>query len=54
MAFFTELKRRNVFKVVAAYLALGWVVVQATATLAPALNLPASVLPLVTWIGVSS
>jgi TolB-like protein len=52
MPFLTELKRRNVFKVAGAYLALGWVVVQATATLAPALNLPASVLPLVTWIGV--
>jgi TolB-like protein/Tfp pilus assembly protein PilF len=52
MSFLTELKRRNVFKVAGAYLALGWVVVQATATLAPALNLPESVLPLVTWIGV--
>ncbi|MDH4165741.1 MAG: tetratricopeptide repeat protein [Gammaproteobacteria bacterium] len=52
MPFLTELKRRNVFKVAGAYLALGWVVVQATATLAPALNLPESALPLVTWIGV--
>jgi TolB-like protein/lipoprotein NlpI len=52
MSFFTELKRRNVFKVAGAHLALGWVVVQATETLAPALNLPESVLPLVTWIGV--
>ena len=52
MSFLTELKRRNVFKVAAAYLALGWVVVQATATLAPALSLPESALPLVTWIGV--
>jgi TolB-like protein len=52
MPFLAELKRRNVVKVAGAYLALGWVVVQATATLAPALNLPESVLPLVTWIGV--
>jgi hypothetical protein len=35
MSFLAELKRRNVFRVAAAYLALGWVVVQATATLAP-------------------
>ncbi len=52
MSFITELKRRNVFKVAGAYLALGWVVVQVTETVAPALNLPDSVLPLVTWIGV--
>jgi hypothetical protein len=30
MSFLTELKRRYVFKVAAAYLALGWVVVQVT------------------------
>ena len=52
MSFIKELKRRNVFKVAGAYLALGWVVVQVTETVAPALNLPDSVLPLVTWIGV--
>jgi TolB-like protein/lipoprotein NlpI len=52
MSFLTELKRRNVIRVAGAYLALGWVVVQATATLAPALSLPESALPLVTWIGV--
>lgn len=52
MSFITELKRRNVFRMAGAYLALGWVVVQATATLTPALNLPASALRLVTWIGV--
>ena len=49
---FAELKRRNVFKAGAAYLALGWVVVQITATLVPALNLPSSLVPIVTWIGV--
>ncbi|MGE5668718.1 MAG: tetratricopeptide repeat protein, partial [Betaproteobacteria bacterium] len=30
----------------------GWVVVQITATLVPALNLPSSLVPIVTWIGV--
>src|SRR5262245_28405274 len=35
----------------AAYLALGWIVVQITATLTPAFHLPESALPLVTWIG---
>jgi adenylate cyclase len=49
---FVELRRRNVFKAGAAYLALGWVVVQITATLVPALNLPSSLVPIVTWIGV--
>jgi TolB-like protein/Flp pilus assembly protein TadD len=49
---FEELRRRNVFKAGAAYLALGWVVVQITATLVPALNLPSSLVPIVTWIGV--
>src|SRR6516164_8765056 len=49
---FAELKHRNVFKAGAAYLALGWVVVQVTATVVPALNLPAMVVPIVTWIGV--
>jgi TolB-like protein/Flp pilus assembly protein TadD len=49
---FVELRRRNVFKAGAAYLALGWVVVQITATLVPALNLPLSLVPIVTWIGV--
>jgi TolB-like protein/Tfp pilus assembly protein PilF len=49
---FAELKRRNVFKAGIAYLALGWVVVQVTSTVVPALNLPAAVVPIVTWIGV--
>jgi TolB-like protein len=50
--FLAELRRRNVFKAGAAYLALSWVVVQITATLVPALNLPSSLVPIVTWIGV--
>ena len=43
MSFFSELKRRNMFKVAMAYLALGWVVVEVTDMAVPALNLsPAS------------
>ena len=52
LSLFAELRRRNVFKAGAAYLALGWIVVQITATLVPALNLPSSLVPIVTWIGV--
>jgi adenylate cyclase len=40
MSFFNELKRRNVFKVVAAYIIVGWLIMQAGDTLAPALHLP--------------
>jgi len=46
-----ELKRRNVFKAGAAYLALGWVVTQVTSTVAPLLHLPESIGPVVVWIG---
>jgi TolB-like protein/Tfp pilus assembly protein PilF len=46
-----ELKRRNVFKAGAAYLALGWVVTQVTAAVVPALNLPDSLNAIVVWIG---
>ena len=52
MSFFAELKRRNVFRVGAAYLVLGWVVVQITDIVAPALGLPAFTLKLVLWLGV--
>ena len=51
-SFFAELKRRNVIKASAAYLALGWVVTQITGTVAPMLHLPEWVGPLVLWIGV--
>ena len=37
---FTELKRRNVFKVGVAYLVMAWVVVQITTEAVPALHLP--------------
>ena len=40
MSFFTELKRRNVFKVGAAYLVVGWVMIEVASTVAPHLNLP--------------
>jgi adenylate cyclase len=40
MSLFGELKRRNVFKVAAAYLIVGWLIMQAGDTLAPALHLP--------------
>ena len=47
-----ELRRRNVFKAAAAYLALGWVVTQVTSTVAPPLHLPEWIVPVVVWIGV--
>ncbi len=37
---FTELNRRNVFRVAIAYVVLAWIVLQAGETLAPALRLP--------------
>jgi len=40
MSFFAELKRRNVFKVAAAYLIVGWLIMQGGEVMAPALNLP--------------
>src|SRR6187399_2214862 len=52
MSLFAELKRRNVFRAAAAYLALGWVITQVTSTVAPALHLPDWIGPVVVWIGV--
>ena len=40
MSLIAELKRRSVFKVGAAYVVVGWVVIEVAATLAPQLNLP--------------
>lgn len=40
MSFFSELKRRNVFKVAAAYVIVGWLLLQVSDTLVPALHLP--------------
>lgn len=52
MAFLEELKRRNIFKVGVAYLTLGWIIVQVTAVVVPALNLPASINTIVIYIGI--
>ncbi len=41
-SFFAELKRRNVYKVAVAYAVVGWLVIQVTATIVPALHLPDS------------
>src|SRR5438105_711150 len=38
--FFAELKRRNVYKNAVAYAVVGWLVIQVTATIVPALHLP--------------
>jgi TolB-like protein/Tfp pilus assembly protein PilF len=40
MSFFEELRRRNVFKVAAAYIIVGWLIMQAGEVLSPALRLP--------------
>ena len=37
--FFSELKRRNVYKVAVAYGVVGWLIIQVTATIVPALHL---------------
>lgn len=40
MSLFNELKRRNVFRVAAAYLVIGWLLLQVADTVLPALHLP--------------
>src|SRR6476620_12354854 len=40
--FFSELKRRNVYKVAVGYAVVGWLVMQVAATSVPALHLPDS------------
>ena len=40
MSLFNELKRRNVFKVAAAYIIVAWILLQVSDTLVPALHLP--------------
>jgi len=40
VSFFAELKRRNVFRVAAAYVIIGWLVMQIGEVMAPALHLP--------------
>jgi TolB-like protein/Flp pilus assembly protein TadD len=51
-SFFTELKKRNVFKVGIAYLVLAWVVVQVTQAAVPALNMPEWMNTVVFFLGI--
>jgi hypothetical protein len=51
MEFIAQLKRRNVFKVGIAYLALAWVSVQIMDTVVPAFDMPGWVLKFVIWLG---
>jgi len=50
-SFFSEFKRRNVFKVGVAYLVLAWIVIQVTSEAVPALHLPEWVNSFVFFIG---
>jgi tetratricopeptide (TPR) repeat protein len=47
-----ELKRRSVFRVLAAYAVVAWIITQVTATVAPALHLPAWTLTLVVLLAI--
>ena len=40
MSFINELKRRSVIKVAAAYIIVGWLIMQAGEVMSPALHLP--------------
>jgi len=51
-SFFSELKRRNVFKVSVAYLVLAWVVIQVTQAAVPAFNMPEWVNTVVFFFGI--
>ena len=46
MSLFAELKRRNVIRVVLAYLAGAWLLIQIADTVFPAYGLPESALPI--------
>jgi TolB-like protein len=50
MSLIAELKRRNVFKVGAAYLVVGWLLIQVSSTVAPQLNLPEWAPRLITFV----
>jgi len=55
MGFFAELKRRNVIRVAAAYVVIGWLLLQVADTLTPALHLPdwiVSAIALVLMLGI--
>jgi hypothetical protein len=49
-SFFTELKRRNVFKVGVAYVVLAWVMIQVSDTVFPQFGFPAWTNQFVTMI----
>ncbi len=48
---YSELKRRNVIRVVLAYLVVGWIVLQVADIVAPAMSLPDWSIPLLIFIG---
>jgi TolB-like protein len=50
MPFWAELKRRNVFKVGAAYVLVAWIIAQVASVFAPALSLPDWTVPLVSFL----
>jgi len=50
VSFFTELKRRNVFKVGVAYAIVAWLLIQITATVLPTFDAPRWVLQSITFI----
>src|SRR5262249_10424642 len=45
--FFSELKRRHIYRVAAAYVVVAWIILQAVNNLAPGLNLPNGAVTLV-------
>ncbi|TDR22355.1 tetratricopeptide repeat protein [Marinicella litoralis] len=47
---FSELKRRNVFRVAAAYLVIGWLLLQVVDTVVPALHMPAWIISAITLV----
>ncbi len=50
MSLFTELKRRNVIRVTAAYLVIGWLLLQVADTVVPALRLPEWIISALTLV----
>ena len=52
MNFFSQLKRRNIFRVAAAYLVSAWLVIQVTNEVGPALQFPEWVSTMVVWLAI--
>lgn len=50
MSLWSELKRRNVYRVGAAYALVAWVVVQVASVFVPALNLPSAVVSFLAFV----